>query len=90
MARSFETRYLSPHLLLSSAASRVLPNVLPTQQHYSILRGGTMGVLIVDVEKDIDSAFRKKVEKKYGHGEQVVELVLNAVMKDWAEKQVVE
>ncbi len=49
-----------------------------------------MGVLIVDVEKDIDSAFRKIVEKRYGHGEQVVELVLNAVMKDWVEKQAVE
>lgn len=49
-----------------------------------------MGVLIVDVEKDINSAFRKIIEKKYGRGEQVVELVLNAMMKDWVEKQVVE
>lgn len=49
-----------------------------------------MGVLIVDVEKDIESAFRKIVEKRFGRGEQVVELVVNAVMKDWVEKQAVE
>ncbi len=49
-----------------------------------------MSVLIIDVEKDIDSAFRKIVEKRFGRGEQVVELVVNAVMKDWVEKQVVE
>jgi hypothetical protein len=44
-------------------------------------------VLIVDIEKNIESAFRKLVEKRYGSGEQVVELVLNAMMKDWVEKQ---
>lgn len=49
-----------------------------------------MSVLIVDVEKDIDSAFRKIVEKRFGRGEQVVEVVLNAVMKDWVEKQSAE
>jgi hypothetical protein len=51
---------------------------------------GFMGVLVIDVEKDIEQAFRKMVEKRFGRGEQVIEVVLNAVMKDWVEKQAVE
>ena len=46
-----------------------------------------MSVLIVDVEKDIEHAFRKIVEKRFGPGEQTVEIVLNAVMKDWVNRQ---
>lgn len=49
-----------------------------------------MCVLIVDVEKDIEQAFRKMVEKRFGRGEQTVEVVLNALMKDWVEKQSLE
>jgi len=49
-----------------------------------------MSVLIVDVENQIEQAFRKIVEKRFGHGEQTLEIVLNALMKDWVEKQAVE
>lgn len=46
-----------------------------------------MSVWIVDVPMDVDQKFRKIVEKKYGPGEQAVELVLHALMKEWVGKQ---
>jgi hypothetical protein len=46
-----------------------------------------MGVWVVDVHEEVDRSFRKIVEKKYGPGEQAVELVLNALMKEWVGKQ---
>ncbi len=46
-----------------------------------------MSVWIVDVPIDVDQKFRKIVEKKYGPGEQAVELVLHELMKEWVGKQ---
>lgn len=46
-----------------------------------------MGVWIVDVQEELDHSFRKIVEKKYGPGEQAVEIVLNALMKEWVGRQ---
>ncbi len=46
-----------------------------------------MSVLIVDVEKEVESKFRQIVEKRFGKGEQAVEIVVNALMKNWVEKQ---
>lgn len=51
-------------------------------------RGPTrMSILIIDIEKNIEESFRQIVEKRFGHGEQTLEIVLNALMKDWVEKQ---
>gem|GEM_PF-5036492 len=46
-----------------------------------------MSILIIDIEKNIEESFRQIVEKRFGHGEQTLEIVLNALMKDWVEKQ---
>ncbi len=46
-----------------------------------------MGMLIVDIEKEVEQKFRKIVETRFGPGEHTVELVLNKLMKKWVEKQ---
>ncbi len=46
-----------------------------------------MSVWIVDVPMDVDQKFRNIVERKYGPGEQAVELVLHELMKEWVGKQ---
>ncbi|MEK6970264.1 MAG: hypothetical protein AABW68_01055 [archaeon] len=46
-----------------------------------------MSVWIVDVPIEVDQSFRRIVEKKYGPGEQVLEIVLHSLMKEWVGRQ---
>ena len=46
-----------------------------------------MGVLIVDLESEVENKFRKIIEKRFGPGEHVVEVVVNKLMKNWVENQ---
>jgi hypothetical protein len=46
-----------------------------------------MGVLIVDVEMEVEKKFRKVVEKRFGPGDHVVEGVVNTLVKKWVEAQ---
>lgn len=46
-----------------------------------------MGIVIVDIEKPVETKFRAIVAKKFGPGEQAVELVINELMKRWVESK---
>ncbi len=49
-----------------------------------------MGILIVDLESEVENKFRKIIAKRFGPGEEVVEMAVNKLMKKWIENQSVE